>query len=542
MRERLLALLQGPNRWLVLGFAAFTLLASALLLLLRQDSYSLLYDDLSRDDSQSLSLLLTRNDIPYRSSEDGKRLDVPSSQVNDARLISAEEGLPRAASFGYEIFDQEQGLSTSSFVQEINRVRALEGELARTITSVDGITNARVHIVLPKRELFSRDRQTASASIIVDTRAGQDLERRRIRAIQNLVAAAVPDLSPDGVAITDAQGNLLARSGKDGENIFGSTPNEIRTAYETRLSQQLQSLVGSVVGITNVRVETSVEMDFGQTVVNEEIFDGDGQVLRSSEEITEETRSSTPSNRQVSVDTNLPESQLQELALNAGAREETTRSEIRRNYDITKRLINRVVAPGQVSKISVAVLIDGTYESESDGTLTYTPRAEDDLLQIERLVRSAIGFDEANRQDSVEVVNLRFFEDDSLAVDDDTGLWGLRGAELGNLLEKSILSMVFLIAFSVVIIPLMLRLLAAQREEQAIRRARLEAEGIEAQRVSGGLQARADIPLTAEEISEVMSIENIDTKLRSSLKNRLNDVISRYPDETYAVIRGWLAE
>lgn len=542
MRERLLALLQGPNRWFVLGFVALTVLMVSFFVLFRQDSYSLLYGNLSNEDAQALSLLLTRNDIPYRTLDEGKRLDVPSRLVDGARLLSAEEGLPRAASLGYEIFDKEQGLSTSSFVQEINRVRALEGELSRTITSVDGITSARVHIVLPKRELFSRDRQTASASIIVDTRIGQTLERRRIRAIQNLVAAAVPDLSPDGVAITDAQGNLLARSGEEGDSIFGSTPDEIRTAYETRLSQQLQSLVGSIVGIANVRVESSVEMDFGQTVVNEEIFDGDGQVLRSSEEVTEETRSSTPSNRQVSVETNLPEAQLQELALNAGAREESTRSEIRRNYDITKRLINRVVAPGQVSKISVAVLIDGTYESGADGLLTYSPRDEESLLQIERLVRSAIGFDETNRQDSVEVVNLRFFEDDGLGLEDEGGLWGLRGAELGNLLEKSILSIVFLIVFFVVIVPLMIRLLASQREEQALRRARLEAEALEAQRVASGLQAPAGSPMTVEEISDAMSLENIDTKLKSSLKNRLNDVISRYPDETFSVIRGWLAE
>ena len=542
MRERLLALLQGPNRLYVLGFVVLTFLASASLIIFRQDSYSLLYGDLSREDAQAISLLLARNDIPYRTGDEGKRLDVPNRLVNNARLLSADEGLPRAASFGYEIFDQEQGLSTSSFVQEINRVRALEGELARTINSVDGITNTRVHIVLPKRELFSRDRQTASASIIISTRPGQTLERKRIRAIQNLVAAAVPALSPDGVAITDAQGNLLARSGGDDQSIFGSTPDEIRTAYETRLSQQLQSLVGSVVGIENVRVESSVEMDFGQTVINEEIFDGDGQVLRSSEEVTEETRSSTPSNRQVSVETNLPESQLQELALNAGAREESTRSEIRRNYDITKRLINRVVAPGQVSKISVAVLIDGTYESGEGEELNYIPRDEEILLQIERLVRSAIGFDEANRQDSVEVVNLRFFEDDRFLLEDDTGLWGLRGAELGKLLENSILAIVFLIAFTVVIVPMMIRWLADQREEQSTKRARLEAETLEAQRVASGLQAPPGTPLTAEEIGEALSLDSIDTKIKSSLKSRLNDVISRYPEETYAVIRGWLAE
>ena len=542
MRERLLALLQGSNRFVVIGIAALTLMAIALLLLVRQDSYSLLYKDLSLKDSQSIALVLTRNDISYRTSEEGSRLDVPNRKVSDARLLVAEEGLPSAASLGYEIFDQEQGLSTSSFVQEINRVRALEGELARTITSVDGISNARVHIVLPKRELFSRERQTSSASIILTSRSGHRLERRHIRAIQNLVAAAVPNLSPDGVAITDAQGNLLARSGGDGQNIFGSTPDEIRTAYETRLSQQLQSLVGSVVGITNVRVESSVEMDFGQTVVNEEIFDGDGQVLRSTEEITEQRVSSTPTDRRVSVDSNLPESQLRELALSSGAREESTRSEIRRNYDITKRLVNRVVAPGQVSKISVAVLIDGTYEVAGDGEMVYTERSEDELAQIERLVRSAIGFDDANRQDSIEVVNLRFFDDSSTVATDDTGLWGLRGSELGNLLEKTVLALVFLVAFLALIGPLMLRLLAAQREEQVRRNALLDAERAEVQRRGSQAARTGGVPLTSEEIAETMNLEDIESRLKSSLVTRLNDVITRYPGETQAVIRGWLAE
>ncbi len=538
MLERLLAWIQGSNRrWIAIGLGALGLLAVALVFLLRQDSYSLLYDNLSPEDSRAVTLLLARQQISYREAAEGGRIMVPGRQVGEARILVAEEGLPRAASLGYEIFDREQGLSTSSFVQEINRVRALEGELARTIVSVEGISNARVHIVLPKRELFSRDKQTASASIIVSTRPGQTLERRKIRAIQNLVAAAVPDLSAEGVAITDAQGNLLARSGEEGENIFGSTPDEIRSAYESRLAQQLQSLVGSVVGISNVRVESSVELDFGQTVVNEEIFDPDGQVLRSSEEINEETRSTTPSDRQVSVETNLPEAQLRDLALAAGAREESTRSEIRRNYDITKRLVNRVIAPGQVSKISVAVLVDGAYETLDNGETRYTPRSEEELLQIERLVRSAIGYDQANRQDSVEVVNMQFFEEVAPPLEDQASLWGLSGRELGDLLEKTVLAGVFLAAFLAVILPLMRRLYAVQREEQALRRARVEAEIEERQRgIAAGL------PMTAEEIEETMDIDGIDSRIKSSLVTKLNDVISRYPDETYAVIRGWLAE
>ncbi len=538
MLERLLAWIQqGTNRWVAIGLVAFSLLGFSLLVLLRQDSYSLLYDNLSPEDSRAVTLLLSRQQIPYREAAEGVRIMVPSRLVGDARILVAEEGLPRAASLGYEIFDREQGLSTSSFVQEINRVRALEGELARTIVSVEGISNARVHIVLPKRELFSRDKQTSSASIIVTTKEGENLERRKIRAIQNLVAAAVPDLSAEGVAITDAQGNLLARSDAEGENIFGSTPDEIRSAYESRLAQQLQSLVGSVVGISNVRVESSVELDFGQTVVNEEIFDTDGQVLRSSEEINEETRSSTPNDRQVSVETNLPEAQLRDLALAAGAREESTRSEIRRNYDITKKLVNRVIAPGQVSKISVAVLVDGTYQDIDGGETRYTPRSEEELLQIERLVRSAIGYDQANRQDNVEVVNMQFFEDDTLLPEAQDSLWGLRGRELGNLVEKTVLAGVFLIAFLVVIAPMMRRLFVAQREEQALQRARVEAEIAERQR-----SFEAGVPLTAEEIEETMNVEGIESKIKSSLVTKLNDVISRYPDETYAVIRGWLGE
>ncbi len=537
MRERILAWMQGSNRWVAIGLGALGLLALSLLVLLRQDSYSLLYDNLSPEDSRAVTLLLTRQQIPYREEAEGVRITVPGRQVGSARILVAEEGLPRAASLGYELFDREQGLSTSSFVQEINRVRALEGELARTIVSVEGIVSARVHIVLPKRELFSRDKQTASASIIVTNRPGQELERQKIRAIQNLVAAAVPDLTAEGVAITDAQGNLLARSGEEGSNIFGSTPDEIRSAYESRLAQQLQSLVGSVVGVSNVRVESSVELDFGQTVVNEEIFDPDGQVLRSSEEINEETRSSTPRDRQVSVETNLPEAQLRELAQATGAREESTRSEIRRNYDITKRLVNRVVAPGQVSKISVAVLVDGTYETGDDGEARYTQRSEEELLQIERLVRSAIGYDAANRQDNVEVVNMQFFQDIAPSLDDQPSLWGLRGRDLGDLLEKVVLAAVFLIAFLVVIGPLMLRLLAAQREEREMRRARAESEIQERQR---GMAA--GLPMTAEEIEETMDVAGIESKIKSSLVTKLNDVISRYPEETYAVIRGWLAE
>lgn len=217
---------------------------------------SLLYADLDAADSSRIANELSSAGVPFEISPDGSRVLVPTEKVGQIRMTMASQGLPGGGSVGYEIFDREQALGTSSFVQNINRVRALEGELARTIGSLTPVKGARVHLVLPKRELFSREQQEPSASIIVKMAGAKRLDRNQVLAIQHLVSTAVSDLKPARISVIDDRGTLLARGADDdGAQFAGMTADEHRNSIEARLRRELELLLEPTVGIGNVRAE-----------------------------------------------------------------------------------------------------------------------------------------------------------------------------------------------------------------------------------------------------------------------------------------------
>ena len=246
------------------------------------------------------------------------RLHLPQDRVARLRLTMAEEGLPSGGSIGYEIFDRSEGLGTTNFVQSINHLRALEGELARTIRSIGTVRNARVHLVLPKRELFTRDRMEPTASIVIAMLGNNRLDGQKVQAIQHLVAAAVPGLKPNMISIVDNNGSLLARGTVEGDlQQTASTADEMRISYETRMARKVEELLERSVGVGNVRVQISADIDFDRVTENAEIFDPDGQVARSTQTIEEENGSSDGEGlAPVTVGGNLPEAGLPAVGAN----------------------------------------------------------------------------------------------------------------------------------------------------------------------------------------------------------------------------------
>lgn len=529
------------------------------LIYLTRPQYDLLYANLSLSDSSEIVRILEAQRQPYRIEDNGQTLLAPRESIGSLRVAIAEQGLPSSASVGYEIFDRDEGFGTSSFVQEVNRLRALEGELARTITSIRAIASARVHLVLPKRELFSRDTQKPSASIILKLVRGNSLDNKQVRAIQNLIAAAIPNLEAGQISIIDDKGTLLARGGGEESTFFGNTPEEIRTQYETRLSSQLESLIGNIVGRQNVRVEISAELDFSQTVINEENFDPDGQVLRSSEEITENSTRSETTPDPVTVTTNLPEEEFDNQGQGPQIAENSARTEIRRNFDISTRRVNRVVAPGQIQRLSVAVLIDGTYTKNEDGTSTYASRSDNELAEIERLVKSAIGYDIDGRQDKIDIVNLQFVEEDLLAETEATLILGLPAGDFRHLVELVVLSLVALVVFLVVIRPL---LNSAIRKGGGLSSAEISAQ-VEQKRnalIARGVPAsEANVIATAAAGEQILAQTNDgsvppsvalarataaggDVTLQRQLLSQLNELVEKNPQESANALRTWLVE
>ena len=418
---------------------------------------ALLFGDLETEDSSRIVSELEGMGVPFEVRQNGRQIHVPAEQALRLRLSLAEQGLPSGGSMGYEIFDRSDSLGTTNFVQNVNLVRALEGELARTIRSIQVVKSARVHLVLPRRELFSRERREPSASVILGMRGSIRLGPEQVTAIQHLVAAAVPDLSPGRISIVDDRGSLLARGFEDklGAGTLGADSDERRRAYELRLSRTIEELLEKTVGFGNVRAEVSAEMDFDRINTAEETFDPDGQVVRSTQTI-EETVSSrdaegTPA---VSVATNLPDAGGGSDWASSTSAEQRTEETV--NFEISKKVVNHVRDTGVVKRLSVAVLVDGTYSEGADGEPVYEPREQAALESLATLARTSVGFD-ANRGDNVEVINMQFAlpeepEEEALEL-----FFGFDKNDVLRMAEILVLSIVAVLVILLVVRPLLAR-------------------------------------------------------------------------------------
>lgn len=504
----------------------------------------LLYADLSTADSGAIAAKLEENTIPYEVSADGGRIIVPAPDVGRARLLLAEAGLPNGGSLGYEIFDKDSGFGTTNFVQNVNQVRALQGELARTISSLDAIRSARVLLVLPQRELFSRESRPPSASVYVGIRPGAQIQREQILAIQSLVAGAVPDLKAADVTIIDSNGNLLARSEDSGENLLSLQAEELRRGFESRLTDKIEDQISRVVGYGNVRTSVTAEMNFDRISTNEELFDPETQVVRSSQVIEENEQEREPLADDVSVANNLPGVGGDLLAENEPTAQANRIEEVT-NFEISKTIRNTVREVGEIKRLSVAVLVDGRYTTNADGEKVYEPRSQEELDQIAALVRSAAGIDE-DRGDLVEVVNMQFAEvDTNEEVVDERFLFGFEKSDLLDMAELMTVAIMIILVILLVLQPMVSRLLAA---ESPVSDEELEADLLAMRPASPALAGPADGEFTPgeggeiEEEESLIDIAGVEGKVKASSIRKVEEIIENYPDETVSVLRSWMAD
>ena len=332
-------------------------------------SMSPLFTELSLEDSSRVVQELESQGIPYELRGDGSTILIPKDNVTRARMRLAESGLPRGGSVGYEIFDKSDTLGTTSFVQNVNHLRALEGELARTIRSLDRVAAARVHLVIPERQLFQRDRQDPSASIVL--RVKSQLEQQQVRAIRHLVATAVRGLKPERVSIVDEQGRLLA-DGVGAQAGISPLLDERDFSYEQRLKQQLESVISSVVGPGRARVTVSAEMDYTRVQQTSDRYDPESRVVRSTQSREEQAQSNQGAQEDgVSVGNQLPGNQANaQQQQPEGNRDSNRKSEEVVNYEISRTTRTETTEPGRVKRLSVAVLVDGTYTRGQDNKET----------------------------------------------------------------------------------------------------------------------------------------------------------------------------
>ncbi len=497
---------------------------------LNTGDYAVLYTDLEMEDAKQIVQHLETANIKYRLTKNGTEILVPEEDVNKMRIDTADLAMAsKGSNVGYEIFDNTDALGSTNFVQNVNLIRALEGELARTIRSVDHIKSARVHLVLPKREMFSREEQMPTASVVIKTDGGK-LSLESIHSIQQLIAAAVPKLDVKNVSIVDSAGNLLTNSFEDEEAVTVANNEALRLEQERKMSLQVQNLLEKSVGEGKVRAQVNLDMDFDQIVTNEEIYDPDSQVVRSQATVTD---NSTTDNveQPVSVAQNIPNGDM--VAAGTGSVSRKSRTEETVNYEISKVVRNKVKNSGTIKRLGVAVIVDGIYERNAEGKVVYRDRTPEEMEQIRSLVKSAVGFD-AERGDMVEVANMKFASNQpEIETVSEVLIMGFTKDELIRIAEGIGVAIVAILVILLVIRPLINN---AFETNTANGEGRLLGDNAE----EDNLLLSNFLNEEDGEIDELINMNKIDGRIKVSSLKKINDIVEKNPDAAVNIIRGWL--
>ncbi len=494
----------------------------------------LLYGNLSAVDSREIIQQLQSDGTPFQTAEDGAEILVPADQVTPIRMQMAELGLPAGGSMGYEVFDNMDSLGATNFMQNVNLVRALEGELSRTIKAIDGVQNARVHLVLAQREMFTRDVQDPTASVYVKMRAGR-LSENQVSAIQHLIAAAIPRLTPSNISIVDERGSLLSRSFENDEQMVVMQQEQARMGLERRLAQSVISLVESSLGTGKVRAEVRADMDYDKVVRAEEIYNPDEQVQRSSVTVTETGSMIESQPDDVTVAQQLPDAGLNGGAAGARSQENTERTEETVNFEISKTTINQVRETGVIRRLSVAVLVDGNYTEGENGERVFEPLDEETMTKIESLVQSAVGYD-ANRGDQIEVINMPFTGLEEFELDEPFELFGFSKEEILRMAEGLGVAIVAVLVILLVVRPLVTRAFEAMPSGDDA----LMTSDVAQLTGPGGVPMPVSSEEEEEDLDELIDIDKVEGRVKASSLRKIGDIVEKHPEEALSIIRMWL--
>ncbi|HVB69418.1 MAG TPA: flagellar basal-body MS-ring/collar protein FliF [Acetobacteraceae bacterium] len=525
----------GPARLGALAAVGLGTLALLALLVLSSGAQpmALLYGDLALRDSGQMTEALGRAHVPYRLAAGGSEIMVPEDQVPAARVLLARQGLPSGGTVGYGIFDHADMLGMTPFQERIDETRAMEGELARTIEAIQGVRAARVHLVLAHRAPFARESRAAQASVLLTMQGAASLDRDGVQAILNLIAAAVPGLKPQNIAIVDSRGDLLARAGAPvGAAGMVLSDEGIRRATELRLARAVERMLARSLGPDHVRAEAAVQMDFDQVHETAETYDPNGQVALSEQSITKH-RQSTRAAPSVSVQNNLPNAPGAQSGPGSteSSRQDTT------NYQISKTVRTLIHQQPKITRISLAVMVDAAR--------AHTPA---ELARITDLVKTAIGFD-AKRGDTVQVVAMPFAGSDLPPMKATAHGWfgvSLGKGDILRLAESGIVGLIGLLALLLVLRPMVLRLTAPPPTGAGLPAlaggGAIALGGVPALPAAGPALAPAGAELALLEDESMVNVAQIEGQIRASSIRRISEMAEKHPSETLSIVRGWMAQ
>jgi flagellar M-ring protein FliF len=533
----------------LIGFFAFVMLRMS------QPAMGVLFADLSSQDVSAITKDLDTRGIKYELRGDGQTILAPRADVPKLRLELAGKGIPSGGGVGYEIFDKGDAFSSTSFVQNINHLRALEGELSRTIRSIGRVQAARVHLVIPERRLFERDREPPRASIAL--KLAGDLDNAQVRAIRHLVSSAVDGLKPERVSIVDERGRLLADGAQGEQGMVGVALDERQGAIERRIKAQVDDIVASIVGPGRARVQVSALLDSNRIESRSETFDPESKVIRSSQNRTEAS-ASNEQREGVTVGNELPGAQQNQGQQQGQQRDTSSKNEEVVNYEISRTTRTEVQEGGRIRKLSVAVLVDGLY-SKQGNEVSYQPRPPEELERISQLVRTAVGFDR-QRGDQVEVVNLRFAEAPQAPADltEQTlvqQLLSFTKEDIVRFAEMGVIALLVLMVLMVVVRPLLKQVLAPEKEFRALPSFMRNGMVVVDQGTgdpstfssasggagggAGGEPGQIDVEAPSE---RMLAIAQIKGQLKAQSVEKIGAMVAQNPADSVAVLRGWIHE
>ena len=519
----------GTGKLVALGsmFLALLLGIFFTFTLITKPVFNPLYSGLEPGDSASITSALESAGIQVQISPDGSVISIPRESFASARMLLAQEGLPSKGNVGWELFDDAGSLGMTSFMQKVTKLRAMEGELARSIETIKGIDAARVHLVLPDREVFSREKVDPSASVVVRTSGSYSVEKNQALAIRHLISSAVPDLHPSKVTVLSAAGEIILAE-EQTEITSEASMQGVKASIEDRYSIAIDKILSARVGAGNARVNVTVDLNGNREVVREESFDPNQQVVRSTETSEEEEASDETGQNVVSVNNNIPNAQE-----NGGPSQSNRRNKIDEivNYEIGKTTREIITEPGQIEKISVAVLVNGIFSRNDEGEVVYEERDDAEIQRLEQLVKSAIGFDEA-RGDVVSVDSLRFM-DYSMELGDPNEV------SITDILAENIMSIMQWM--SAIILTLLILLLGVRPIiANVFPQIEEEEDEFDDEDFEDDDDDDTIIPMEDEE-EELITISSIQGGIRAKRLQAVEDVVDQAQDETLKVLRSWIA-
>jgi flagellar M-ring protein FliF len=559
-----------------------TLLASAIffvVLILRthEPEMGLLFSQIDPSDGGKIIDRLRAMNIPMEVKGESNQIFVPVDQIARLRMELATDGLPAGGTIGYEIFDKTDVLGTTHALMDINFLRATEGELAKSIRTIQGVHSARVHLVIPKRELFSQEKSSPSASIVIKMKGSSRLSVNQVLSIQHLVASAIPDLSLDKISIIDDKGTLLAK-GQDRTEFGGDSAagqQETRHAFEGKLSRSIESLLERTLGPGRARAEISAELDFDKVTSTSVEFNPDGQVARSTQNSSEGSNGNESGAADaVTVQNALPEAGA--AASGGQSKSQSTRTDENTSFEISNTTRTHIKGAGSVKRLSIAVLVDGTYKKGADGKDSYTPRSAEEITQITELVKTSVGFRE-DRGDTVKIVNMRFTE---TGVSDEKVDFLTKVADFlsrPKTIDFLMLLGAGILLFFGLIKPIVLKLPSvneanSDKEDSFVQNYSLGNASVGTPPIGNSAMAASPIgsssirqsslnnddysytasDFSSEEeyeaykinrskgISDLIDLDRIDGQVNMSSVKKISEIIEKHPEEAVSIVRSWI--